>query len=156
MSRRKSVNKHFRTKKISTITQQLQEVSSELQKVKHNEPNKLQARRIRDKPDMNCKRNSSQIRCFQCNYLGHTAKFCSNNSQTSKREKINPSLKQRGQYKYQLAQFADVNFDKDQTENYRRDDESNTSTHFIEDDKRMDNIQLDFSENDVDRECFSY
>jgi len=31
---------------------------------------------------------------------------------------------------YQLAQYADVNFDKDQTENYIGDGESNTSTSF--------------------------
>jgi len=141
--------------KFQRITQQLQEVSSELQKVKNNESNKLHARRIQNKPNTNCKRDSSQIRCYQCNYVGHTAKLCSNNSQSSKREKTNSSLKRRGQDKYQLAQYADVNFDKDQTENYRGDDDSNTSTHFIEDDERMDNIQLDFSENDHDRECFS-
>jgi len=44
-----------------------------------------------------------------------------------------------------------VNFDKDQTENYRGGDESNTSTHFNEDVEGRDNIQLDFSENDADR-----
>jgi len=115
---------------------------------------------------MNYKRDSSQMRCYQCNYVGHTAKFSRNNSETPKRGKINPSLKRRGQgtglggtdqvEKYQLAQYAEVNFDKDQTENYREDDESNTSTHFNEDVEGIDNIQLDFSENDADRECFSY
>jgi len=129
--------------KFQQITQQLQEVSSELQKVKNNESNKLPARRTRDKPNMNCKRDSSQIRCYQCNYLGHTAKFCSNNIQTSKKEKINPPLKRRGQDNYQLAQYAEVNLDKDQTENYRRDDENQIKTHFKDDVERLDNFQLD-------------
>jgi len=79
--------------KFQQITQQLQDVSSELQNVKNNEPNKLQPRRLQDKPNMNCKRDSSTMRCYQCKYFGHTAKFCRNNGQMSIRGKINPSLK---------------------------------------------------------------
>jgi len=56
--------------KFQQITRQLPEVSSELQKVKNNESNKLQARRIRDKPNMNYKQDSSQMRCYQCNQIG--------------------------------------------------------------------------------------
>jgi len=70
--------------KFQQITLQLQEVSSELRKVKNNESNKLQARRIWYKPNLNCKWNSSQMRCNQCNNLGHAAQFCRNNDQTSK------------------------------------------------------------------------
>jgi len=43
------------------ITQQLQEVSTELQKVKN----------IQD---------SFQIKCYQCKYLRHIAEFCNNNN----------------------------------------------------------------------------
>jgi len=57
---------------------------------------------------MNCKRDPFQMRCYHCNYLGHTAKFFRNNSQTSKGGKINPSLKRRGQDKLQLAQYAEL------------------------------------------------
>jgi len=132
--------------KFQQITLQLQEVSSELRKVKNNESNKLQARRIRDKPNLNCKWNSSQMRCNQCNNLGHAAKFCRNNDQTSKRGKINSSLKRRGQRtgtdqfdEYQLAQNAEVDFEKNQSENHRWDDESKTNTPFKDDNEEMDN-----------------
>jgi len=132
--------------KFQQITQQLQEVSSELQKVKNNVSNKSQARRIRDEPNMNYKRDSSQMRCHHCNHLGHTAKSCRNDSQTSKIGGINPSLKRRGQDKHQLVQYTEVTFDKDQTENYRGDDESKTHTHFKDDVERLDNLRLDSSE----------
>ena len=74
-------------KKLQQITQQLQEVSSELQKVKDKVSTKIPARKIVDKPNMHCKRDSFQMRCYHCNDLGHVAKFCKSNNQTSNREK---------------------------------------------------------------------
>jgi len=139
---------HSDQEKFQQVTQQLQEVSSELQKVKNNASNKLQARRIRDEPNMNYKRDSSQMRCYHCHHIGHTAKSCRNDSQTYKIGGINQSLKQRGQDKHQLAQYTEVTFDKDQTENYRGDDESKTHTHFKDDVERLDNLQLDSSEDE--------
>ena len=140
--------------KFQQITQQLQEVSSELRRVKNNESNKLQARRIRDKSRLNCKWNSSQIRCNQCN--GHAAKFCKNNYQTSKRGKISSSLKRKGQGigadqfdQYQLAQNAEVDFDKNQAENHRWDDERKTNTSFKDDNEEIDNTRLECSEDDL-------
>jgi len=105
--------------KFQQITQQLQEVSGELQKVKNEKSNKLPARRLRDQPDMNCIQDSSQIRCYQCNYLGHTAKFCNDNNQTAKRETTKPSLNQRRQDIYQLTQNVEVQLKKEQIKNCR-------------------------------------
>jgi len=83
-------------RKLQHITQQLQEVSSDLQKVKDNVSTKEQARKIVDKPHMNCNRDFSQIRCYQCNDLGHVAEFCRSNNQTSNRGKVKPSCRGRG------------------------------------------------------------
>ena len=144
--------------KFQQITQQLQEVSSELQKVKNNVSKKVHARKLVDRPNMNCKRDSSEMRCYQCNHLGHIAKFCRGNSQTSNRGKINPSFKERRRgtslfgtdqsYKYQSAQYAEVDFDKDQPENHRWNDESKTNTHLNDDFEEIDNTRLESSEDE--------
>jgi len=102
--------------------------------------------------------NFTQTRCYQCNDLAHIAKFCRDNSQTTKRGKINPSFKRREREtglfgtdqfeKYQSTQYAEVDFDKDQPENHRWDDESKTNTHFNDDVEEMDNTRLESSEDD--------
>ena len=145
---------------LQQIIQQLQEISSELQKVKDNVSTKMQARKIVDKLNMNCKRESSQIRCYQCNDLGHVAKYCRDNNQTSNRGKINPFFRGRGREtspfrtdqfgKYQSAQYADVDFDMDQNGNHRWDDDSKTDTYFKEDLEEIYNIRLDSSEDNAD------
>jgi len=97
---------------------------------------------------MNCIQDSSQIRCYQCNYLGHTAKFCNNKNQTAKREKAKLSFNRRGQDNYQLTQNAEVLLKKDQIENCRGDDEKQFNIYFKDDVERSDNFQLDSSEDD--------
>jgi len=82
-------------RKFQQITQ-LQEVSSELQKVKDNASTKAQAGSIANKPNMNFDQVFSQIRCYRCNKLGYIAKFCRSNSQTSYRGNFNPSFRGRG------------------------------------------------------------
>jgi len=151
-------------KKLQQITQQLQEVSSELQKVKNKVSTKTPARKIVDKPNMHCKRDSSQMRCYHCNDLGHVAKFCKSNNQTSNRGKINPSFRGRGREispfrtdqfgKYQSAQYAEVDFDINQNENHKWNDESKTKTHFSDDAEEIKNIQLDSSEDDANEKSF--
>jgi len=148
-------------RKLQQITQQLQEFSSELQKVEDNVSTKIQARKIVDKPNMNCKRDFSQIRCYQCNDLGHVAKYCRGSNKTSNSGKINPSFRGRGREispfgtdqfgKYQSAQYAEVDFDIDENENHRWDDESKTNTHFSDDVEGINNTRLDSSEDDADK-----
>ena len=94
--------------------------------------------------------------CYQ--YVGHTAKFCRDNSQTFNRGKINPPFKRRAREiglfgtdqfdKYQSAQYAEVDFDKDQPENHRWDDDSTINTHFNDDVEEIDNTQLESSEDE--------
>jgi len=98
------------------------------------------------------------MRCYQCNDWGHIAKFCRNNSQTSNGGKVNQSFKRRGRKtdlfgtdqfdKYQSAQYAEVNFDKDQPENHRWDDESKTNTHFNDDGEEINNTQFESSDDE--------
>jgi len=114
--------------KFQQITQQLQEVSPELQKVQ----------KIQD---------SSQIRCYRCNHLGHIAKSC-NNHQMAKKEKTKPTLNRRGQDNYQLTQNDKVQLKMDQTENCRGDDENQFNTHFKKDVESTDNFQLESSEDE--------
>jgi len=144
--------------KFQQITQQLQEVSSELQKVKNNAYTKTRARKIMDRPNMNCKRDFARSRCYQCNNLGHVAKFCRSKNQITNRGKVNPSFKGRrrgislfgtGQFdKYHSAPYAEVDFDKDQPENHRWDDESKTNTHFSDEVEEIGNTRLESSEDE--------
>jgi len=50
--------------------------------------------------------------------------------------------------RYQSAQYAEVDFDKDQSENHRWDDESRTSTPFNDDADEMNDTQLEPSEDE--------
>ena len=144
--------------KFQQITQQLQEVSSKLQRVKNNVAKKAQERKLVNKPNMNYKRDFARSRCYQCNDLGHIAKFCRGNSQTSNKRKVNPSVKGRRRAassfgtdqfeKYQSAQYAEVDFDKDQPENHRWDDERKTNTHFNDDVEEIDNTRLESLEDE--------
>jgi len=144
--------------KFQQIMQQLQEVSSELQKVKNNVAKNARARKLVDKPNMNCKRDVAQSRCYQCNDLGRIAKFCRSTSQTSNRGKVKPSFKGRRREislfgtdrfgKYQSAQYAEVDFDKNQPENHRWDDGSKTNTHFNDNIEEINNTRLESSEDE--------
>ena len=82
--------------KFQQITQQLQEVSSELHKVKENVSTNAPAGSMIKKSNMNFTRDFSQIRCFKCNDLGHIAKVCSSNNQTSYRGNFGPPFRGRG------------------------------------------------------------
>jgi len=82
-------------RKFQKNTQQLQDVSSELQNVKDYASTKAQAGSIVNKPNFNIKRDFSQIRCYKCNDLGYIAKFCRSNNQTSYRGNFDPSFRGR-------------------------------------------------------------
>ena len=61
-----------------------------------NKQHKSTSRKYRQHAQNDFDRDFSQVRCYECNKLGHIAKFCRSNNSTSYRKNFNPSVRGRG------------------------------------------------------------